>query len=88
MKDLDLAAKSYQDALNDLVALATPEQRLAGLAPEQIAAALAPEQRLAGLAPEQVLLTLPDDVLRALSPDYVRTLSDATRAAIRSRIGR
>jgi hypothetical protein len=123
MKDVDLAAKSYQDALNDLVALATPEQRLAGLAPEQIAAALAPEQRLAGLAPEQrlaglapeqrlaglapeqrlaglapeqrlaglapeqVLLTLPDDVLRALSPDYVRTLSDATRAAIRKRIG-
>ncbi len=78
MKDLDLAAKSYQDALNDLVALATPEQCLARLTPEQ---------RLAGLAPEQVLLTLPDDVLRALSPDYVRTLSDATRAAIRVRIG-
>jgi hypothetical protein len=115
MKDLDLAAKSYQDALNDLIAIATPEQRLAGLAPEQVFAAFAPEQRLAGLAPEQrlaglapeqvfaafapeqrlaglapeqILLTLPDDVLRALSPDYIGTLSDATRAAIRARIGR
>lgn len=30
---------------------------------------------------------LDDHVLRALSPDYVRTLSDATSAAIRARIG-
>jgi len=88
MKDVDLAAKSYQDALNDLVAMATPEQRLAGLAPEQVFAAFPPEQRVAGLAPEQVLLSLPDDFLRAFSPDYVGTLSDATRAAIRTRTGR
>jgi hypothetical protein len=97
MKDLDLAVKTYDDALIELIASATPaqrvakltpEQRLAGLAPEQRLAGLAPEQRLAGLAPEQVLLTLPDDVLRALSPDYVDSLSDATRAAIRARIGR
>ncbi len=105
MKDLDLAVKSYEDALNDLIAMATPEQclarltpeqclarltpeqRLAGLAPEQCMAQFTPEQRVAGLAPEQVLLALPDDVLRALSPEYVRTLSDATRAAIRARIG-
>jgi len=33
MKDLDIASKSYEDALNDLIAIAKPEQRLAGLAP-------------------------------------------------------
>jgi hypothetical protein len=96
-KDLEIAAKSYEEALADLVAMATPEQRLAqltpeqrlaGLAPEEILAGLAPEQRLAGLAPEQVLLTLPDEVLRALSLDYINTLSEATRVAIFARIGR
>jgi len=65
-----------------------PEQRLAGLAPEQRLAGLAPEQRLAGLAPEQILLALPDDVLRALAEDYVRTLPPKTRAAIRRRTRR
>ena len=74
-----------------------PEQRLAGLAPEQVLAAykpeqrlagLAPEQRLAGLAPEQAVLALPDEVLRGLSDAYLATLSEATRAAIRARIGR
>jgi hypothetical protein len=65
-----------------------PEQRVAGLAPEQRVAGLAPEQRVAGLAPEQVLLTMPDDLLRALSDGYLETLSEPTRAAIRARIGR
>ena len=88
MKDVDLAAKSYEDALIQLLATATPKQISAALAPEQRLAGLAPEQRLAGLAPEQIVLTLPDDVLRALSPDYVGTLSEATRAVIRARIGR
>jgi hypothetical protein len=74
-----------------------PEQRLAGLAPEQVMRSYAPEQRLAGLAPEQRLaglteaqavLALPDTMLRALSDQYLATLPEATRAAIRSRIGR
>ncbi len=46
------------------------------------------EQRLAGLTPEQRVLALPDDAIRALSPEYLATLSEATRAAIRARIGR
>ncbi|HRI69561.1 MAG TPA: hypothetical protein PK156_35260, partial [Polyangium sp.] len=58
MKDLDLAAKTYEEALNDLIALAKPEQCLARLTPEQRLAGLAPEQRLAGLAPEQRLAGL------------------------------
>ncbi len=66
----------------------TPEQVLAAYAPEQRLAGLTPEQRLVGITPERVLLTMPDDVLRALSADYLDTLTEATRAAIRMRIGR
>jgi hypothetical protein len=65
-----------------------PEQRLAGLAPEQRLAGLAPEQRLAGLAPEQAVLALPNEVLRALSDDFIETLPEPTRATIRQRLGR
>jgi hypothetical protein len=65
-----------------------PEQRLAGLAPEQRLAGLAPEQRLAGLSEEQAVLALTDAMLRALSDEYLATLPEATRAAIRRRIGR
>ncbi len=65
-----------------------PEQRLAGLAPEQRLAGLAPEQRLAGLAPEQIVLGLPDAMLRTLSAEFLATLSESARAAIRQRLGR
>ena len=49
---------------------------------------LSPEQRLAGLAPEQALLALPDETLRTFPDNYLATLSEPTRAAIRARIGR
>jgi hypothetical protein len=65
-----------------------PEQRLAGLAPEQRLAGLAPEQRLAGLTEAQAALALPDAMLRALSDEYLATLPEAARAAIRKRVGR
>ena len=59
-----------------------------GLPPEKVLAAFKPEQRLAGLPPDQVVLALPDEILRALSDDYLATLPAATRAVIRGRIGR
>jgi hypothetical protein len=65
-----------------------PEQRLAGLAPEERLAGLAPEQRLAGLSPDQTFLALPDDVLRTLPEEYVASLPEPTREAIRKRLGR
>jgi hypothetical protein len=65
-----------------------PEQRLAGLAPEQRLAGLAPEQRLAGLAPEQAVLALPDEVLRALSDDFLAKLPEPIRTAVRRRLDR
>jgi hypothetical protein len=65
-----------------------PEQRLAGLPPEQVLSRYAPEQRLAGLTAEQALLAMPVDALRALSAEYVATLSEETRTEIARRLGR
>ena len=73
------------------------QKMLDGLPPERVLAAYKPKQRVAGLVPEQVLalydseqllLALPDNALRSLSEDYLATLSEPTRAAIRARIGR
>ena len=50
-------------------------------------AGLPPEQRLAGLTPEQAVLALPDELLRGLSDDYLASLPEAIRAAVRARIG-
>jgi hypothetical protein len=46
------------------------------------------EERFLGLSNEERVLALPDEALRALSEDYLRTLSPGTQAAIRERIGR
>lgn len=43
--------------------------------------------RLHGLSAEQLVLALPDDALRALSPAYLATLSQETQEAIRKRVG-
>lgn len=43
---------------------------------------------LESLPLEERLLTLPDEALRALSDDYLRTLSPATQDILRTRIGR
>jgi hypothetical protein len=99
-KEIDMAMhelEGYDEVIARLLATLPPEQRLAGLPPEQRLAGLPPEQRLAGLSPEervaglsadQRVLTLPDDLLRGLSADALAMLSEATRAAIRARIGR
>jgi len=86
MKMSDL--EGYDEVIRKMLEGLSPEQRVAGLAPEQVLAAYKPEQRVAGLTPEQRLLTLADDALRALPESYIATLSEATRAAIRARVGR
>jgi len=90
MEDYDVVIQKLVELLPPEKRLAglAPEQRLAGLAPEQRLAGLAPEQRLAGLAPEQFLLTMPDEVLRALSADFIEHLPEPVRSAIRDRLGR
>jgi hypothetical protein len=64
-----------------------PEQRLAGLPPEQRLAGLAPEQRLAGLSREERLLAMSDEELRMLREEFLATFSEATREAVRKRLG-
>lgn len=71
--------EGYDEIRRKLVESFTPEERLAGLSPEK---------RLAGLAPEQRLLALPNDALRALSDDCLRSLPAEVKEAIRKRIGR
>jgi hypothetical protein len=88
MKDEDKVIESFEQVMTRLLVRLSPEERLRGLAPEQILAGLAPEQRLAGLSEEQAVLALPETMLRALSDEYLATLPEATRAAIRKRIGR
>ena len=80
--------EEFDDVLQTLLESLSPEQRLAGLAPEKVLATYAPEQRLAGLAPDQGVLTLPDDVLRALSNSYIDALPEPTRTIIRNRMKR
>ncbi len=49
-------------------------------------AGLSPEQRLADLSPDEKVLAFPDEALRALSADYIATLSPETRAEIQRRL--
>ena len=79
---------AYQEVLEDVLAAYPPQQRIAGLTPEQRIAGLTPEQRLAGLTSEQIVIALPEDILRGLSPAYLVTLSDAARAALAVRFRR
>ena len=77
MKDASLAQDAARKALMDLLAVLPPEQRLAGLAPEQIAHALSESDRV---------LALPDAALRALPDSYLQTLPEETQARIRTRL--
>jgi hypothetical protein len=80
--------EGYDEVLRKLLESLPVEERLVGLSPEERVAGLGPEERVAGLGPEERVLTLPDEALRALSDDYLRTLSPATQAILRARIGR
>jgi hypothetical protein len=66
----------------------SPEERVTGLSPEERLRGLGPQERMADLSAEEQLLGLRDEVLLGLSDDYLRTLSPATQARIRERIGR
>jgi hypothetical protein len=80
--------EGYDEIIKKIVTGLPPEQVLAAFKPEQRLAGLPPEQRLAGLPPDQAVLALPDEILRALSDEFLSTLPAATRAVIRGRIGR
>jgi hypothetical protein len=80
--------EGYEEAIEKILQALPPHLRLAGLAPEQVLSHYAPEQRLAGLTTEQAVLAMPVDLLRGLSPEYLSTLPEATRAEIARRLGR
>jgi hypothetical protein len=80
--------EGYEEVIRKLVTGLPPEYVLAAFKPEQRLAGLPPEQRLAGLPPEQAVLALPDEMLRGFSDEYLASLPEAARAAIRARIGR
>ena len=92
LKDLehfDDVVRSFVESLpiEQRLAGLAPEQRVAGLAPEQIAAVLAPEQRLTGLDEAHTVLALPLPMLRALSPDYIKTLPQDIQDEVQRRLG-
>ncbi|HRI70998.1 MAG TPA: hypothetical protein PK156_42495 [Polyangium sp.] len=79
--------EGFDEVVQAFLQTLPPEQRLAGLAPEEVMSTFAPEQRLAGLAPEEVMSTFapeqrlaglaPEQVMLTLSDDVLRALSDA-----------
>lgn len=72
----------------------TPQERLAGLPPEQVGAALSslPSEQvgaaLSYLPPDEQFLALPDEVLRSLPSDYIDSLPVRVRRALRKRLAR
>ncbi|WP_437308549.1 hypothetical protein [Sorangium sp. So ce388] len=85
MKDYELARQSYEEVLEQMLAQLppeklqarlTPEQRLAGLTPEEMVAQLPPEKLLTRLTPEQRLAGLtPEEILRAIPPEVQELLA-------------
>ncbi len=82
MADLE----GYEELAAEAIKKLPAKLRLAGLAVEERLAGLAVEERLAGLDASEQLLLNPDEVLRALSADYIRTLPAEVQAEIRRRL--
>ena len=69
--------EGYDELMDKLLDMMTPEQRLAGLPPEE---------RLAGLDRDHQALALPIEVLRLLPEQYVASLSADVQVEIRRRL--
>jgi hypothetical protein len=83
--------EGYDQWLTSFLQSLSPEQRLAGIDTDQIRALLSPEQiaqTLATRSESEQVLSLPDHLLRALSPDYLASLPAETQAAVRVRLAR
>ena len=88
MNDEEKVGASVSKAMMAVLQRLPLEEVLRLYTPEQVLRLYTPEQRLAGLTEAQAALALPDAMLRALSDEYLATLPEETRAAIRKRIGR
>jgi hypothetical protein len=89
--------EGYDELVEKLFEVTTPEQVLAHFGPERLLARLPPEERLAGLPPEERLagldrdhqaLALPIEVLRQLTEQYLASLSADVQVEIRRRLQR
>jgi hypothetical protein len=80
--------EGYDELMIKLLDTLPPEQVLSHYRPEQRLAGLAPEERLAGLDRDHQALALPVEVLRALSDEYLRSLSPEVQAELRRRLSR
>jgi hypothetical protein len=68
------------------IAHALTLKNIGTLSPKERLAGLSPEERLADLSPDEKILAFPDEALRALSSDYIASLSPETQAEIRRRL--
>jgi hypothetical protein len=71
--------EGFDELMQQILAKLPPEQRLAGLGPEQ---------RLAGLDRDHQVLALSVELLRALSEQYIASLSPEVQAEVRRRLQR
>jgi hypothetical protein len=71
MKDEALVQNSLKSVTERLLSIATVEERLHGLDPEEILRRFKPEERLHGLEPEEILRRFkPEERLAGLSPEH------------------
>jgi hypothetical protein len=77
-----LLANVTPQELQQLIARASPEERLAGLAPEERLAGLAPNEILAGLAPDEILALFKqiEAYLRTQAPETGRSPGQSGQA--------
>lgn len=74
--------EEYEEVARRFLDVLPPEKRLVGLAPDQVARALG------SLAPDQFLAVMPEELLRALSEEFIEQLPEPTRSSVRARRGR
>lgn len=80
--------EDYDEVMQRFLESLPPEERLKGLAPEQVVRALGTEQVVRAIGTDQLLPLMPDEVLRALSDDFIEKLPEPTRSAVKKRLGR
>lgn len=90
MEDYDEVLKKFLDEIPPEPILKTVSERklISRMAPEERLAGLTPEERVADLTAEERLLAMPDSALRYLPDEYLATLSEPIREAIRRRTSR
>lgn len=80
--------EDYEEVVRRFLELLPPEKRMEGIEPELRVAGLAPEEVVRAMGPDQLLPAMPDQMLRALSKEFIDKLPEPTRSAVRKRLGR